>query len=463
MFGRLKNEKGVTAVVVFFTSFFVILPLAALVADFGRLYLTRNELQNAADAGALAGAQRLYIVDESGNTIINTGANQVAFEAATKNKSQNISVEVKEYASNVVDVQRGHWSFGAGNLARGFTENASTEVIELTDYINQETKLDENTDFINAVKVITRRESTPVVSFLPMLKFLGTIIGHNHFQMQAEAIAYLGFTKDFLELDFDWPVAICEQSLINPTTGEWNCTIGRMVGAGDPGNETGGMTDFSQPCSGGASNPTISQTLPEDCSVDYTGGNISPVTVNEDMGLINGQVNDIYKSLRNCWAVASGYTKPLELVLPVVICDENGNVSPCSKLVSAVKVKLIWMSDSNESIKNDQMPETYVGIDTDGDGELDIPAWPSTTDDTTCINDCAVYGTKTTEYVECYFNCFSEHYNLKKEFGDDAGGYADYVQKTYYFMLDCEKMAAPTGTTGSKNYGLIAKIPVLVQ
>lgn len=476
MFDHFKNEKGVTAVFVLFTTILVILPLAALVMDFGRLYLARNELQNAADAGALAGAQRLYTVDGNGNTIINTNANKVAFEAATQNTSQNTKVEVKDYASNTVDVQRGHWSFGTGKLEPGFTQSDSEKVIELRDYIGQEELLDENKDFINAVKIITRRESKPIISFLPVLKFWGTIIGHNPFQMQAEAVAYLGFTKKFLELDFDWPLAICDQSLINPATGKWNCTIGKMVSAGDPGSQTGGFTDFCQPCmeddvegSCGTSKSSIEEMLPTDCSEDsYTLGNTISVTANKNIGVLNGQANTLYNSLRSCWAKASGFTKPLELILPVIHCEDNGNVDTCSKLVTAVKVKLIWMSDSNESIKKDQMPETYVGIDTDGDGKLDIPAWPTTSEDTICIDKCSSYKKKSAvsdEYVKCYFNCFSKHYNLKTEFGseNEVVQYADYVQKTIYFLLDCEEMTAPIGITGNENYGLIAKIPVLVQ
>ena len=50
------DEQGVTAVIVTIL-LIVFLGVAALAIDIGHLYVVRNELQNAADAGALAGAK----------------------------------------------------------------------------------------------------------------------------------------------------------------------------------------------------------------------------------------------------------------------------------------------------------------------------------------------------------------------------------------------------------------------
>ena len=104
-----------------------------MAVDLGHLFVAHNELQNAADAGALAGARFLYT--NNGHTI-NVNANQVAFDAATANISESTSVEVNEPLTNYDDVQRGHWSFGLGNLERGFyrsdnTTPSSTSIIKL--------------------------------------------------------------------------------------------------------------------------------------------------------------------------------------------------------------------------------------------------------------------------------------------------------------------------------------------
>ena len=52
---------------------FVFLGIAALAIDVSHLYVVRNELQNAADAGALAGDRFLYNED---GTMVNSGANK---------------------------------------------------------------------------------------------------------------------------------------------------------------------------------------------------------------------------------------------------------------------------------------------------------------------------------------------------------------------------------------------------
>jgi Flp pilus assembly protein TadG len=57
--GFLKNTvASVTALTVFLM--FVFVGLLALVIDLGHIHAIKNELQNAADSGALAGARGLY-------------------------------------------------------------------------------------------------------------------------------------------------------------------------------------------------------------------------------------------------------------------------------------------------------------------------------------------------------------------------------------------------------------------
>ena len=56
---KIKNEKGVTLVYVALL-LVVFLGMAALAVDVGYLMVSKNELQNAADAAALAGASYLY-------------------------------------------------------------------------------------------------------------------------------------------------------------------------------------------------------------------------------------------------------------------------------------------------------------------------------------------------------------------------------------------------------------------
>ena len=73
----LTNEKGVTIVLVAILMV-VLVMFVAIAVDLGHLYVARNELQNAADAGALAGARMLYI--DGNATLVNEGANQTAYD-----------------------------------------------------------------------------------------------------------------------------------------------------------------------------------------------------------------------------------------------------------------------------------------------------------------------------------------------------------------------------------------------
>ena len=80
---RLRDQTGVTIILVAILMF-VFLGIAALVIDLSNIYVVHNELQNAADAGALAGARFLY---NDNGTSVNTGANQIAYDTATANRA----------------------------------------------------------------------------------------------------------------------------------------------------------------------------------------------------------------------------------------------------------------------------------------------------------------------------------------------------------------------------------------
>jgi Flp pilus assembly protein TadG len=123
MLRRWRDQKGVTIVLVAGLTV-MLLAFAALSVDIAHLYAVQKELQNAADAGALAGGRRLYYHDGSA---VNTDSNQIACEAATENNSERIAVEVNSPDTNADDVQRGHWSF----TTRTFTRSDRTTVPDL--------------------------------------------------------------------------------------------------------------------------------------------------------------------------------------------------------------------------------------------------------------------------------------------------------------------------------------------
>lgn len=174
---KVKDQQGVTVIIVALL-IVVFIGFAALAVDIGHLYVVRNEIQNAADAGALAGARRLYNDD---GISVNAGANQIAYDAAIANKSEKVPVDVHWNGGNTGDVERGHWSFAS----RTFTPNDSTSPVDLWDKTVAE--LDGDPNFINAVRVKTRRQDTPAASF-----FAG-IFGYQNFSLSTDAVAYIGF------------------------------------------------------------------------------------------------------------------------------------------------------------------------------------------------------------------------------------------------------------------------------
>ena len=160
----------------------------------------RNELQNASDAGALAGARVLYNED---GTEVNEGANATAYDAAVANMSEKTSVDVHWSGGNSGDIERGHWCFAT----RTFTPNDSTVPVDLWNVTPEE--LDANVDFINAVRVRARRQDTPAASFF------GRIFGYNNFILSAESVAYIGFAGTLTPAEVDQPIAICIQAILN--------------------------------------------------------------------------------------------------------------------------------------------------------------------------------------------------------------------------------------------------------
>lgn len=109
------NQNGAVIVLVAILTV-LFLGIAALAIDVYHVYVVRNELQNAADAGALYGARVLYLDDGES---VNPGANDEAYNTAVANLSEKVPVElIYNAAGNSGDVQRGHWSLPPGSSHR---------------------------------------------------------------------------------------------------------------------------------------------------------------------------------------------------------------------------------------------------------------------------------------------------------------------------------------------------------
>jgi Flp pilus assembly protein TadG len=406
-------------------SVFMLASFAALALDSSLLYVARNELQNAADAGALAATRVLYLND---GTAVNTGANQIGHDVAETNNSQNSAVEVNWTGGNTGDVERGHWSFAT----RTFTPNASTLPVDLFNATTAE--LDANTNFINAVRVTARRQATPVQSIL------ANIFGIDSTAMEADAVAYIGFAGRIQPTEADQPIAICKNRLL--INGVYSCSVGTFVPSSDQQtlSETGGWTNFSQEnaCSGGAN---ANEVKPLVCEA----GNPNELILGENLGTIGGQVESAFKPLYDCWDNATTQEEPWPLTLPVIECLDS-NVGPCNKLVGAVNVSVLFVLDQANKI-DEQAPTRMdcTGLSCNGGG-----VWENN-DPSGIVR----------------WNDFVDTFNLQKPDGtpayyDSFAPDSGWRQKTIYFAPDCT-VHEPTGRTGGENFGVLAKVPVLVE
>lgn len=411
-----NNDRGVSAILIAIL-LVVFLGFAALALDISHIIVAQNELQNAADAGALAGARFLY--NEDGQAV-NANANQIARDAAIANNAENISVEVNLPNDNTGDAQRGHWRFAD----KSFTPNASLLPVDLWEASTEE--LDANLNFINAVQVTTRRETTPI------LALFAKIFGFDNFQLTANAVAYIGFAGTLTPFDVDQPIAICRDSIL--LNGEYSCNIGRMINSGQniESSETGGWTSFNQddPCSGGTNAQEVKSLV---CG----GGNPNPLQLGGDMATNGGEIQSAFSELLDCWydSVGNPPTQPWNLTLPVVTCPGN-NVGTCEELRGAVNLNIVWITGPGEDPGYTDAPMemggwAFSGTDVNSDGTID---------------------------GQDQWSEFTTEFNLQNVDGSPA----PYAKKSIYFLPDCTPHD-PAGVSGGENFGVLAKIPVLVE
>jgi hypothetical protein len=447
------NQRG-AIVIIIAISLVVLVGFVALAIDVSDLIVVRNQLQNAADAGALAGARFLYIDDGTGLRV-NVEANQFAYDAAIANKAIAVTgaiavdvdweegQNVPENPDEIVDVQRGHWSFGLVPevLARGFYASDSTEPVDLWDVTTAE--LDSNVNFINAVKVVARRQENPAPSFF------ARIFGYDDFQLAADAVAYIGFAGTLQPFEVNQPIAICKQSIIYGADG-FTCTVGRMIPSTE---DTGGWTGFGQEddgsCPPGGTNSQEVQGLVETGCLGE-GANPGTLYLGRDITFNEGQIDIAFQKLIECWEQNAGDppTKPWTIRLPVVDCSEGGPT--CHPLVGAVVINIIWIiregPQYNEPLhqKNDDIIPKQM-IAPEGSGVSD---WSSTNPN-----------------AQERWDNFALHFNLQiteDQIIDWEWLKANNIIKTIFFLPDCSPHI-PEGDSGGENFGILAKIPKLVE
>lgn len=436
---HLQRESG-ASVVHWLIALIVLLGFGVLAIDMNNLYLSRSQLLSAADAGALEGARLLYNPDGSINVgQLGTSAIDGAAAAARANFSQGEAVEV-------VSVDRGHWRFmpdwtDANGIERGgqFTANGTTTPADLIDVDgNYRSFQDLNADpnEINGVEVVTARQLTPIQAFF------GPILGINSYQMQASAVAYVGFSGTILPGEMDAPIAICQHRL-RDENGDWSCSVGRFISSSENDEQTAGWTDFRQPpegetCSGGANTSSIRDAF-------SCGDQLNPLMLlGLEMNVIGGQVQTVFDAIYNCWLDRADTDNdgepdtPWSMTLPIIECNDS-NPGPCNSLIGAVAMDILWMVRSVNINRIDEVAPRQM-LDWSSDDEDGRVRW----------------------------NAFVDAFEIRSASGSELAYWADppgdngYRASTIYFSPSCEPQT-PVGGSGGGNFGIRAEVPVLVQ
>lgn len=209
----LKRREG--AVIIIITVLLaVFIGIAALAIDIGHAAVVKNELQNAADAAALAATRRLgviyegvplssqwtYTCDSGCQSLINAAA----VAAAGNNKAGGLAVAIQPE-----DITIGRWSGVAVDTSFGMERP-------------------------DAVKVVARRDDDEGTGG-PVSTFFARIFGIDSYSMTAPATAALTASASERYDDLELPIGISEA---------WAYTCGSNIEFSPTNDSCAGWTDF---------------------------------------------------------------------------------------------------------------------------------------------------------------------------------------------------------------------------
>lgn len=173
----LRDKRGAAGVLTGI-ALLVLLGAASLAVDMGRLYTVRNELQNMADAAALAGVNQL-MVDQGGVAVRDSiGATNVVVSLA-QTQSQLLGLPpVADGARNDITLTFGNWDFYKADPVQAWTP------------IGAYCAPDSNANALNVT--ITRATG---LAFGPVVNLFAGIWGTSTSKVTASATAFLGYAE----------------------------------------------------------------------------------------------------------------------------------------------------------------------------------------------------------------------------------------------------------------------------
>lgn len=278
-----SSERGATAIIVAIV-LTVLLGFLALSLDVGHLFSVRGELQNGADAAAMAGAKRL------------NGTNKHLELSVARSDAENYS---RNHATDVYDVEPTQIELGAwvpNSLACGEVGGSRTAGSDTHQFCAISGVSEADASNINAVRVVTKRAGAPGGTgggAVPLA--FGPFVGKSAPQeVSAEAIAVTGgpCSQACPEL----PIAIRAGCLYD--AGKLRCDsndVGDVywIGLASSQVDTAGLTSLSDsvPANGNAA-----------CDILRTQDGCTPIDAGKPINIENG----------NDWVAACDYGCPYQ-------------------------------------------------------------------------------------------------------------------------------------------------------
>ncbi len=215
-----RRQRGAIGVMMPFVMIMT-LSFGALAIDIAHMVVVRNELQNAADAAALAGAAGLWPINPTPNWS----------NAVTKGTSAISLNRAGGALLSTGNVQAGYWNPNPGTSPSGLQPQGTTPT----------------TGLVPAVQVTIQRSGTSNGG--PVVTYLASFFGVTAATATATAVAVVAPPGSVLPGATPLPFVISSclyNQLFNPTTGQPNSSISFQIGSSYHYNgcETGQWTSY---------------------------------------------------------------------------------------------------------------------------------------------------------------------------------------------------------------------------
>jgi len=317
----LRDEQGAVAIITAVILAFVLFGTAALAIDIGRLATVKNELQNAADAAALAKARHLYPQN-------NGEPNWLAAEQAPVPINTAGGVELTEYEAEV-----GYWNLSGSppNIQSSATSDNDVPAVQVT----VERSEDNNSG--------------------PITNFFGGLIGLSNSDVVAEAIA-VTYPPGEIGPGQTFPVAIHQEFLNlyhDNGLGEF-VVVSSAYHSEDP-EEAGQWTSLFSEAN---DRPTTRDLI--------LNGNPDKISKGDEIYIQPGTMTSLYNDTES-WLQDSPtvdeYGVPYrDVIMPVVKGDiDNKSTKEWREVVGFVGIRITYAAGGNEKIIEGKFNHKYAG------------------------------------------------------------------------------------------------------